>query len=146
MNNTFIISSSMAIINIFMSQFLQVKPNFYFDRLLWRPLCFSVYMIWGYRHAGFIFKLVFWSLILTHTSPYRVRFMCTDFWFIHPKIGKFRDILLYTVSSIYWLYSTIPFPIFPHCGNHRALNVPVSCHVINILFYFILFLLCFIKW
>ncbi len=27
-----------------MSQFLQVKPNVYFDSLLWRPLRFSLYI------------------------------------------------------------------------------------------------------
>ncbi len=41
-------SSSTIIIlrNIFLSQFLQVKPNFYYDGSMWSPLRFFLYTIW----------------------------------------------------------------------------------------------------
>ncbi len=93
--------------NIFLSQFLQVKPNFYFEGLPWRPLKGQFTQEWklSFTHAWVVPKLCFFHLLNTKED-------------IFMNVGKqtsshwLPQYLFFSNYGSQWLPSTTWLPSF----------------------------------
>ncbi len=121
--------------DIFLSQFLQVKPNFYFEGLPLRPLKGQFTQEWklSFTHARVVPNLCFFHLLNTKDD-------------ICMNVGKqtsshwLPQYLFFSNYGSQWLPSTAWLPTFFFCAEQRCTDLLLLCsskflHYSNVQFF-----------